>query len=118
MLWDDGGIGGSAILAAVFGFLIMPLVPGVVAGWVCGKTVRGISVMGGLVLGVLCGIAMIVLQPVVLVYIRFDLDVMIHPGMYLMVAVASAVLSSVACMLWALAIGRRDFWKLPENEQP
>ena len=118
VLWDDGGIGGSAIAVTIFGFLVMPLAPAVIAGWVCGKIIRGINIAGGVTLGVLGGIAMVILQPFVLVYVRFDLDIMITPGMYLAVAGASAVLSTTACCLWALAVGRRGFWRLGEGEKP
>jgi len=109
VLWDDGGIGASAIAGVVFVLLIMPLVPAVLAGWVCGMKMRGISIGGGVTLGVLCGIAMIILQPVVLAYIRWDLDITIHQWMYVAIAGISAVLSVIACYLWALAVGRRGF---------
>ena len=45
---------------------------------------------------------MIVLQPMTLAYIRWDLGVLINPSMYL----AGAALSALVCYLWSRLVGR------------
>ncbi len=131
MIWDDGGMSAIAIVATIFGFLVLPLAPSVIAGWICGRLMRGVSVAGGLTLGVFCGIVMIVLQPMMLAYIRWDLGVLINPsmdlvvaaispraaaitfwtlinpGMDLVVPVISASLCALVCYLWGRLVGRR-----------
>ncbi len=56
--------------------------------------------------GVFCGIVMIVLQPMTLAYIRWDLGVLINPIMYLAGAAVSAALSALVCYLWSRSVGR------------
>ena len=60
---------------------------------------------GGVTLGVFCGIAMIVLQPMTLAYIRWDLGVLINPSMYLAGAAVSAAPSALVCYLWSRLVG-------------
>ena len=109
MLWDDGDIGVrvvGAILVVVGIYTVWPVVPAIIAGWACGKKLRGVSIGGGLAAGVACGIVVALLQPKVLTWIRWDLDVYIYNWMYLFTPAASILLTVALCLLWVLTARR------------
>lgn len=106
VLWENGGIDAGAIARVLFFLFVMPVAPSLIAGWVCGKMVRGVSISGGLALGAVCGIAMAVLQPDAVTYISSVLGVHVSNGMYLATPVVGVLLTVAVCFLWAM-IARR-----------
>ena len=95
----------SAIPSVIFVFLILPLAPAVIVGWILGKQMRGVSIAGGVTLGVLCGIARVALQPVSRACSTRHVVVPIHNGMFLGTPIVSAALSALVCCLWNRVFG-------------
>jgi len=104
MIWDTTY---SVIPGIFIIFLVLPLAPAVVVGRFFGARVKDISTGAGTFLGVLCGLAVLVLQPFALVWIDHDFGGLPGPTFCAAIIVVSAALSGVVCCLWVLTIGWR-----------
>lgn len=87
------------ILVLIGGFTVWPIAPAIIAGWACGWKMRGISISGGLALGVIFGVAVAFLQ---LKALAWDIGVDVQNWMYLLTPATSIILTVAACGLTAM----------------